>query len=199
VSRVTVPRIFDAQVPDQWRGVSCRQARPGPSSDSGSGCCHADSKPRGQSPPRMTRAGAWWAPRREVAAPTAEEWATPSNFGVAATPWRRPAGDLCGGSCGACHERGRGSASWRRAAALVVRGGRCPPWRRSTALKRSWRGGHLGFDSPRTPVAAGDRRSVGLTALTGRPLSSRSRAAEIKLPEAGRTPVRRSDRTRHLA
>jgi hypothetical protein len=29
-SRVTVPRIFVAQVPDQCRGVSCRQVRPAP-------------------------------------------------------------------------------------------------------------------------------------------------------------------------
>jgi hypothetical protein len=35
---VTVPRIFVAQVPDQWRVSSCRQVRPGLSSGSGSGC-----------------------------------------------------------------------------------------------------------------------------------------------------------------
>jgi hypothetical protein len=59
-SRVTVPRIFVPQVPDQWRGVSCHQVRPGPSSGSGSGSCQAYSKPRRQSPPTYTNIRLPW-------------------------------------------------------------------------------------------------------------------------------------------
>jgi hypothetical protein len=48
-------RAFESQVPDQWRGVSCRQVRLGPSSGAGSGACQADSTPCRQSPPPMLR------------------------------------------------------------------------------------------------------------------------------------------------
>jgi len=54
-SRVTVPRIFDSQVPDQRRGVSCRQVSPGPSSRSGSGVCQAYWSRASHHAPRLSR------------------------------------------------------------------------------------------------------------------------------------------------
>ena len=40
-SAVMAPWSFPFHDPDQWRGVSWRQVRPGPSSGSGSGACQA--------------------------------------------------------------------------------------------------------------------------------------------------------------
>jgi hypothetical protein len=45
-----VPWSFPFHDPDQWRGVSCRQVRPGPSSGSGSGNCQANWKRSRQLP-----------------------------------------------------------------------------------------------------------------------------------------------------
>jgi hypothetical protein len=84
---VTVPQIFVPQVPGQWRGVSCRQVRPGPSSGSGSGVCQTYSKPLRQSPPTYvhehTYGVCFWlhqAPNLVVAAPK-PHWSSTTSGG----------------------------------------------------------------------------------------------------------------------
>jgi hypothetical protein len=91
-SPVMVPWIFVSQVPDQWRGVSCRQVRPAPRRVSGSGrpCRRAQTRPTTpHASARATRS--WGAPLRllrSALVPCLRSWPTSP---VASTRAPKPA------------------------------------------------------------------------------------------------------------